>query len=45
MRAARDGDLQAAQLLVYYKADLDALDKRGETALIKAVRAKAPDNE
>lgn len=43
MRAATQGDLTAAQLLVYYKADVDAADKRGETALIKAVRAKAPD--
>ena len=41
MRAATQGDLQSSQLLVYYKADLDAPDKQGETALIKAVRSKS----
>ncbi len=41
MRAATQNNLTSAQLLVYYKADLDAPDKQGETALIKAVRAKS----
>ena len=43
MRAATQNRLQCAQLLVYYKADIDAADKQGETALIKAVRAKSED--
>jgi ankyrin repeat protein len=43
MRAATQGDLQSSQLLVFYKADLDAPDKQGETALVKAVRSKSED--
>jgi ankyrin repeat protein len=43
MRAATQNELTCAQLLVYYKADIDAADKQGETALIKAVRAKSED--
>jgi len=43
MRAATQNELTCAQLLVYYKADIDAPDKQGETALIKAVRAKSED--
>ncbi|MGE0665445.1 MAG: ankyrin repeat domain-containing protein [Sphingomonadales bacterium] len=43
MTAARQNELTCAQLLVYYKADLDLGDKQGETALIKAVRAKSED--
>lgn len=43
MRAATQNELTCAQLLVYYKADVDAADKQGETALIKAVRAKSED--